>query len=75
MLQIGGGAGYFIQPVMKPEKQTKYAARSQYKIPHRTTFSRTVIPKLYRNTVDSLKAEISSDIAAALESIMFTTNM
>lgn len=47
----------------------------QYKIPHRTTFSRTVIPELYQNTVDSLKAEISSDIAAALESITFITDM
>ncbi|KAG0410779.1 hypothetical protein HPB47_012107 [Ixodes persulcatus] len=45
----------------------------QCKIPRRTTFSRTVIPELYQNTVDWLKAEISSDIAAALESITFTT--
>ncbi|XP_037509357.1 zinc finger BED domain-containing protein 4-like [Rhipicephalus sanguineus] len=47
----------------------------QYKIPHRTTFSRTVIPELYRRTVDSLKTQIASDIAKGLESLAFTTDM
>ncbi|KAH7979897.1 hypothetical protein HPB49_011842 [Dermacentor silvarum] len=47
----------------------------QYKIPHRTTFSRTVIPELYRRTVDSLKKQIASDIANGLESLAFTTDM
>ncbi|KAH7961264.1 hypothetical protein HPB52_006394 [Rhipicephalus sanguineus] len=47
----------------------------QYKIPHRTTFSRTVIPELYRRTVDSLKTQIASDITKGLESLAFTTDM
>ncbi|KAL1426820.1 hypothetical protein MTO96_017962 [Rhipicephalus appendiculatus] len=37
-----------------------------YKIPHSTTFSRAVIPELYRSTVDSLKKQIASDIADGL---------
>ncbi|KAL1444355.1 hypothetical protein MTO96_029904 [Rhipicephalus appendiculatus] len=44
-----------------------------YKIPHRTTFSRGAIPELYRSTVDSLKKQISSDIADGLESLAFTS--
>lgn len=47
----------------------------QYKVPHRTTFSRTVIPELYQSTVDALKGEISSDMANSVESITFTTDM
>ncbi|KAH9384803.1 hypothetical protein HPB48_026817 [Haemaphysalis longicornis] len=47
----------------------------QYKVPHRTTFSRTVILELYQSTVDSLKVEIASDMANSVESITFTTDM
>ncbi|KAH9382860.1 hypothetical protein HPB48_023422 [Haemaphysalis longicornis] len=47
----------------------------QYKVPHRTTFSRTVIPELYQSTVDSLKVEIASDMVNLVESITFTTDM
>lgn len=36
----------------------------QHKIPHSTTFSRKVVPKLYQSMVDSLKAGISADLAA-----------
>lgn len=47
----------------------------QYKIPHRTTFSRTVVPELYRSTVASLKDQIASDLANSVESLTFTTDM
>nr|XP_050024257.1 zinc finger BED domain-containing protein 4-like [Dermacentor andersoni] len=47
----------------------------QYKISHKTSFSRTVIPELYRSTVDSLKTQTASDIANELESLAFKTDM
>ncbi|KAH7963474.1 hypothetical protein HPB52_021241 [Rhipicephalus sanguineus] len=47
----------------------------QYKISHRTTFSRTVIPELYRSTFDSLKTQITSNMAKGLESLAFTADM
>ncbi|KAH9373482.1 hypothetical protein HPB48_009527 [Haemaphysalis longicornis] len=47
----------------------------QYKVLHRTTFSRTVTPELYQSTADSLKVEIASDMANSVESITFTTDM
>ncbi|KAH9369306.1 hypothetical protein HPB48_012382 [Haemaphysalis longicornis] len=47
----------------------------QYKVPHRTTFSRTVILELYQSTVDSLKVEIAGDMANSVESITFTNDM
>lgn len=47
----------------------------QYNIPHRTTFSRTIVPELYKSTVDTLKAEMSADLGTGLESITFTADM
>lgn len=47
----------------------------KYKIPHRITFSRTVIPELYRSTIASLRDETASDMANSVESIAFTTDM
>ncbi|KAH9375516.1 hypothetical protein HPB48_016076 [Haemaphysalis longicornis] len=56
-------------------KDLMHHLQPQYKVPHRTTFSRNVIPELYESTVYSLKVEIASDMATSVESITFTTDM
>ncbi|KAH7970899.1 hypothetical protein HPB49_016628 [Dermacentor silvarum] len=46
-----------------------------YKIPSRTTFSRTIIPALYRDTVTAVKERMHADFQEGIESISFTSDM
>ncbi|KAH6937304.1 hypothetical protein HPB50_026499 [Hyalomma asiaticum] len=46
-----------------------------YKIPSRTTFSRTIIPELYRDTVTAVKERIHADFQEGVESISLTSDM
>lgn len=46
-----------------------------YKTPCRTTFSRTVVPELYRDTVRPIKGIIHSDIQDGIQSLSFTSDM
>ncbi|KAH7936715.1 hypothetical protein HPB49_003232 [Dermacentor silvarum] len=46
-----------------------------YKIPSHTTFSRTFIPDLCRNTVTAVKERMHADFQEGIESILFTSDM
>ncbi|XP_049514970.1 zinc finger BED domain-containing protein 4-like [Dermacentor silvarum] len=46
-----------------------------YKIPSRTTFSRTIIPALYRDPVTAVKEIMHADFQEGIESILFTNDM
>lgn len=46
-----------------------------YKIPSRTTFSRTIIPELYRDTVKAVKERTHADFQEGIESISFTSDI
>ncbi|KAH7968834.1 hypothetical protein HPB52_011713 [Rhipicephalus sanguineus] len=46
-----------------------------YKIPSCTTFSRTIIPELYRDTVMAVKERMLADFQEGVESISLTTDM
>ncbi|KAH7946188.1 hypothetical protein HPB49_021227 [Dermacentor silvarum] len=46
-----------------------------YKIPSRATFSRTIIPALYRDTVTAVKDRMHADFQEGIESISFTSDM
>ncbi|KAH7975781.1 hypothetical protein HPB52_005200 [Rhipicephalus sanguineus] len=46
-----------------------------YKIPSRTTFSRTIIPELYRDTVMAVKERMHAHFQEGVESISLTSDM
>ncbi|KAH7940693.1 hypothetical protein HPB49_003558 [Dermacentor silvarum] len=46
-----------------------------YKIPSRTTFSREIIPALYRDTVTAVKERMHADLQEGIESILFTCDV
>lgn len=56
-------------------KELMHEMEPLYKIPCRTTFSRTVVPELYRDTVRSIKGIIHSDIQDGIQSLSFTSDM
>ncbi|XP_063216906.1 zinc finger BED domain-containing protein 4-like [Bacillus rossius redtenbacheri] len=46
-----------------------------YEVPSRTTFSRSIVPKIYREEKAKLAEEIKTDVDDGLQSVSFTTDM
>src|SRR5277367_4812600 len=50
------------------------AAEPRYKIPDRTTFSRTVVPRLFEKTTERVKEELKEDMSFGVAALTFTTD-
>lgn len=70
LIAVGGASFSFVEG--DPFKQLMQAVAPQYQVPSRTTFSRTVVPSLYRSCVGVLKDLLGK---AAGQSVHFTTDL
>ncbi|XP_073483837.1 zinc finger BED domain-containing protein 4-like [Aquarana catesbeiana] len=70
LIAVGGASFNFVEG--EPFKQLMQAVAPQYQVPSRTTFSRMVVPSLYRSCVGVLKDLLGK---AAGQSVHFTTDL
>lgn len=56
-------------------KELMHELEPLYKIPCRTTFSRTVVPELYKDTVRYIKGILHADLQEGIQSLSFTSDM
>ncbi|XP_077511871.1 zinc finger BED domain-containing protein 4-like [Amblyomma americanum] len=56
-------------------KELMHDMQPLYKVPSRTTFSRTITPDLHRDTVIAVKHRIHADLQEGVQSLSFTSDM